>query len=547
MTRDLTDNTRHPAGAGADPSGAGKYDFITDTEPADPENSRARFPIPRRHMYALWVLVTVTFITAIFLPAPEEAYDAGYSWVSTGRMPDIHAGMTRNIFSEEDVNATENMDSEPIPYDALFDPEEEKSDAAEWFSQTVVPGDNINNIFLSLNQPFSALKALLKEPRYGANIRRIKPGDKLYFLFNGKMQLLGLIKPYDKKNQLHFSRPSPDADEFTAKLEPLDAHLKAESEEEVRPATETAGPAGPGERKPAGPGAAPGGEKPGLAPGSESEAARRAAEEKRRRELIAKRRELTVFSLQKGDNLVSAAQRSGLTKAEANKIARLFRGRLQAKRLQPGDEVRVLFSSAKPNSRIEAVSIKSARSGRINAFRDPSGSQYIDDMGVQTRRNTRFNRYPIAGNIKITSRFNPRRRHPITGRVRPHNGTDFGVRVGTPVYAPADGVVTKATYQRAAGKYIVIQHRGSYSTVYMHLSRILVRPGQKVSANDRIALSGNTGASTGPHLHYEIRINGVPVNAMRVTLPGSGGGAAPAHNSKTRRRIAEYKRRLGIN
>ena len=79
----------------------------------------------------------------------------------------------------------------------------------------------------------------------------------------------------------------------------------------------------------------------------------------------------------------------------------------------------------------------------------------------------------------------------------------------------------KTSYQRGgAGYYIIIKHAGGYSTVYMHLSKALVRTGQKVSQGQVIALSGNTGGSTGPHLHYEVRINGRAVDAMRVDLPG---------------------------
>ena len=87
--------------------------------------------------------------------------------------------------------------------------------------------------------------------------------------------------------------------------------------------------------------------------------------------------------------------------------------------------------------------------------------------------------------------------------------------------APADGVVEIAKYSRTAGYYIVIRHRGSYSTVYMHLSKLLVNQGQSVKIGQMIARSGNTGISTGPHLHYELRRNNRPINAMRVTLPAN--------------------------
>ena len=106
----------------------------------------------------------------------------------------------------------------------------------------------------------------------------------------------------------------------------------------------------------------------------------------------------------------------------------------------------------------------------------------------------------------------------MLGYVRPHNGTDFRTPVGTQVVAPSDGIVTKVSYSRSTGYYLSIRHRGAYSTVYMHLSKILVKQGQRVKMGSVIARSGNTGLSTGPHLHYELHINGRPVDAMKVKL-----------------------------
>ena len=111
----------------------------------------------------------------------------------------------------------------------------------------------------------------------------------------------------------------------------------------------------------------------------------------------------------------------------------------------------------------------------------------------------------------------------MTRRIAPHKGVDFSLAVGTPIIAPGDGVVEHIAYQaNGAGRYIKIRHGGQYTTVYMHLSKALVKVGQSVKKGDRIALSGNTGRSTGPHLHYEFHINGHPVNPMTVKLPGSG-------------------------
>ena len=125
----------------------------------------------------------------------------------------------------------------------------------------------------------------------------------------------------------------------------------------------------------------------------------------------------------------------------------------------------------------------------------------------------------MNGKPRISSRFNPKRLHPITKRVSPHNGTDFAVPVGTNVYATGDGVVLRAGYHPAAGNYIVIKHGRKYTTRFLHLSKILVHKGQRVAIDQLIAKSGNTGRSTGAHLHYEFHVYNKPVNAMTVDLP----------------------------
>ncbi len=130
-----------------------------------------------------------------------------------------------------------------------------------------------------------------------------------------------------------------------------------------------------------------------------------------------------------------------------------------------------------------------------------------------------FDRKPFVGSFQVSSSYNLRRRHPVTGRTAPHHGTDFAMPVGTPIQAPADGKVTHVHTHPHAGRYLVIEHGQGYTTRYLHLQRTLVRPGQTVRRGERIALSGNTGRTTGPHLHYELHVDGVPVDAMRAELP----------------------------
>lgn len=114
----------------------------------------------------------------------------------------------------------------------------------------------------------------------------------------------------------------------------------------------------------------------------------------------------------------------------------------------------------------------------------------------------------------ITSGFG-RRQSPFTGRRTMHQGIDIAARTGTPVMASANGVVSRVATLPDYGKIVVLDHGYGYQTYYAHNSEIFVKTGQRVQRGEKIAAVGNTGRSTGSHLHYEVRLNGVPVNPRR--------------------------------
>jgi murein DD-endopeptidase MepM/ murein hydrolase activator NlpD len=120
---------------------------------------------------------------------------------------------------------------------------------------------------------------------------------------------------------------------------------------------------------------------------------------------------------------------------------------------------------------------------------------------------------PVKGGVRHTSGFG-QRRDPITGRARAHNGQDLAGSPGTPILATGDGTVITAMRQSGYGNVVKIRHAFGYTTVYAHLNKITVKQGEKVTQGDVIGGMGNTGRSTGTHLHYEIRIDGKPVNPM---------------------------------
>lgn len=120
---------------------------------------------------------------------------------------------------------------------------------------------------------------------------------------------------------------------------------------------------------------------------------------------------------------------------------------------------------------------------------------------------------PVTASFRFTSGFGYRR-DPKGGGRRLHRGIDLAGPRGTPIYATADGVVTSAKHESGYGNTVRIQHDFGFETVYAHQSRILVREGQQISRGERIGDMGSTGRSTGVHLHYEVHLNGQPVNPM---------------------------------
>lgn len=233
-------------------------------------------------------------------------------------------------------------------------------------------------------------------------------------------------------------------------------------------------------------------------------------------------------------SLSNSLTRHGISARQINQLATALQWQVSIKALRKGDKFAILMDreylgdKLTGQARVDAIHI--VHRGKSYYAIQAANGAYFNVNGETLGRG--FARYPLTRQPKISSHFNPARRHPVTKRISPHRGVDFALPTGTPIIAPSDGEVVKVAYQaNGAGRYIVLRHGRNYKTVYMHLSKTLVKPGQKVKRGERIALSGNTGRSTGPHLHYEFHINDRPVNPMTVKLPGSNTGL-PAKERK---------------
>lgn len=189
----------------------------------------------------------------------------------------------------------------------------------------------------------------------------------------------------------------------------------------------------------------------------------------------------------------------------------------QAARHQSGDEeFRNLFSSwqsldhAAVRTNLVSLALPSRTGGVIPGF----ATQPVSIPSL----------IPVDG-VKLTSDFGMRW-HPVLGGRRQHKGVDLAAPVGTPIHAAADGTVERADWYSSYGLYVALEHGGDIETRYGHMSRLNVAAGQRVRKGDIIGYVGTTGRSTGPHLHYEVRIAGEAVNPVPYLQSGAASSAA---------------------
>ncbi|RUO75483.1 OapA family protein [Idiomarina seosinensis] len=217
----------------------------------------------------------------------------------------------------------------------------------------------------------------------------------------------------------------------------------------------------------------------------------------------------------------NAGINAGITDNQIMRIADIFGWDIDfALDLRKGDEFSVLYETEYVDGefvgygKILAAEFVN-RGDKFQAILHDNGSYYTPN-GRAMRKT--FLRSPVKFTY-VSSNFNPNRLHPVTGRVRPHNGTDYAASTGTPVMSAGDGKVVEAGYSSLNGNYIFIQHGETYVTKYLHLSRKHVRTGERVKQGQLIGRVGATGRVTGAHLHYEFLVNGRHRNPRTVELP----------------------------
>ncbi|MDA9557248.1 peptidoglycan DD-metalloendopeptidase family protein [Vibrio sp.] len=238
-------------------------------------------------------------------------------------------------------------------------------------------------------------------------------------------------------------------------------------------------------------------------------------------------------------SFVRSASKLGLNIRDVAQIERLFKEKLNFRRdIRAGDRFEVVqtrqYLDDQLTGNTELQAIKIYNRGRLVSAYLHSDGQYYDHKGKGLQR--AFQRLPTKRRYRLSSHFNPRRKHPVTGRVSPHNGTDWATPRGTPIVSTGDGVVSMTRNHPYAGKYVVIDHGGRFKTRYLHLSRIHVTKGQTVSRGQMIGKAGSTGRVTGPHIHYELLDRGRAVNPVKAKIPLAKSVARKEMNKFTKRK-----------
>jgi murein DD-endopeptidase MepM/ murein hydrolase activator NlpD len=211
--------------------------------------------------------------------------------------------------------------------------------------------------------------------------------------------------------------------------------------------------------------------------------------------------------------------------ALVSRVADVFGWQIDFRSLQRNDWFKVIYEDKIVNGESIGVGeVISAEFSHIKnsymayAYDDGEGLDYYDDQGESLQK--AFLRYPVDFS-RISSRYNPNRVHPVLKSRRPHLGTDFAAVKGTPIKAAADGIITTRGYTRANGNWIKIKHNGTYTTGYLHMSKLgNFKQGQRVKKGDVIGYVGKTGLATGYHLCFRFWKRGKQVDFLNErTLP----------------------------
>jgi len=328
-----------------------------------------------------------------------------------------------------------------------------------WTTVKIKPGDNLAQIFSRQKVSASVLHKIIHTSKTTRKLKHVLPGQSIRFLIDKDGVLQQLVYQYDIANSLVIEKTSSgfSVDTIKRKLDTRQAHSSAEIKH----------------------------------------------------------------------SLFLAAQSAGLSNNMTMQLANIFGWDIDfALDIRKGDHFTVIYEEVYlDGKKIRDGNILAAefqnRGKTYRAIRhtDKQGrSQYYSPKGMSMRK--AFLRTPVDFS-RISSRFSLKRKHPVLNRFRAHKGVDYAARRGTPIKATGDGRIIFKGKKGGYGRTIVIKHGSAYSTLYAHMRSYNKRSrvGSRVKQGQIIGYIGSSGLATGPHLHYEFRVNGVHRNPLTVRLP----------------------------
>ncbi|HER40103.1 MAG TPA: M23 family peptidase, partial [Salinimicrobium catena] len=228
-------------------------------------------------------------------------------------------------------------------------------------------------------------------------------------------------------------------------------------------------------------------------------------------------------------SLSEAIEEEGLNYLLAHEMNNIYQWSIDFFRLQKGDRFKLVYNERYINDTIYAgienieASVFYHEEKPYYAFNFLADSisgerDYYDEKARPLQ--SFFLKAPLNFS-RISSRYSPRRYHPVQKRWKAHKGTDYAAPHGTPIWSTANGVVIASSYTAGNGNYVKIKHNGTYTTQYLHMSKRAVKNGQRVKQGDIIGYVGSTGLATGPHVCYRFWVNGRQVDPFRQNLPAA--------------------------
>ena len=558
-------------------------------------------PIPKLRIYGLLVFAITAIIVAPFLPVYDDENneyeinkDGLYDNSILVEIPDDDDDEEEIIaYTDLDI-ASQQIFKEAFETNSIDDIHSDY----EWLTYTVKENENLAAIFRTLNLPQSTLQKVIKVD-IKSSLTSLRIGQELDFLIDERGVLRCLSVPLKNgKQEVLFVRTTDK--KYVSYIDPIDYHRT----EEVSVVMEPRNNYVPGKientsdsAKIAENTAAPDTElfKSDItdifSKTNDSISKDQQKREKERQQLIAQQklekerlekerqnqlalqkereqkeqqiaknqekekgyhRDTTVVSgkIIQGSFIIDG-QNAGLSKKQLRKIADIYRGKLDFRRdIRKGDSFKILFDRYSTDEKAKILAVSFVINGKYrNMFLSETDGRYYDEVGMNSTITSKFLRVPIRiPNLRISSPFSPSRYHPKLRRYRAHLGTDYPCPTGTPVFTTANGVVKKVGHQfPGAGHYIVVDHGSGIQTIYMHLSKIGVHDGQRVKQGQTIGLAGMSGGiSTGPHIHYQLEINGHAVDSTNPGLPIYNPTRSSSGNKTFMAKVRLYKQKLRI-